>query len=309
MGWAGSASACALLLSAVSGCGREESPLHRAPSAFEAAPLPPPTPARRAELERAITDLADIPRGPRGYAWAGEARSFAPKFDGEAERRPPDPFLRLVEAGPEAIPYLLARLTDSALTMIRTAPGDDLPMGAMWRSTEIAYDPSDADERRAVEQAIPASERALATGVEEDRECRDSQSMEEHTLRVGDVCFVILGNITNRRYAAIRGQPTRNFVVNSPVLDPRLAAAVRAMWEGRDPRRTLAARLARDLEGTPADLRLRRRAGRPSASRTTSPRRLPSSSQPRSTRCASTRRGLPPSMRGTEPTRATFSWH
>ena len=52
-----------------------------------------------------------------------------------------------------------------------------------------------------------------------------------------------------------------NFVVNSPVLDPRIATAVRAMWKGRVPRRTLAARLARDLEETPAALRLRRRAG------------------------------------------------
>ena len=193
MRWSRFAAACALSLSALTGCGGEVSPPHWLPSAFPVASLPPPTPARQAQLERAITDLAEIPRGPRGYAWAGEARTFAPRYDREAERRPPDDILRLVEAGPEAIPLLLARLTDPTLTMLRIAPRDDLGTGAMWRSTEIAYDPSDADERRAVEQAIPASERAPATGVEADRERRDSQSMAEHTLRVGDVCFVILG--------------------------------------------------------------------------------------------------------------------
>lgn len=47
---------------------------------------------------------------------------------------------------------------------------------------------------------------------------------------VGDLCFDLIGLIVNRRYRSVRYQPTAIVVVNSPVLCPALAMAVRDEW-------------------------------------------------------------------------------
>jgi hypothetical protein len=57
---------------------------------------------------------------------------------------------------------------------------------------------------------------------------------EPYTIRVGDVCFILIGQIVNRRLTAARYQPTGFVFVNSPVEAPALAARVRADWSGVD---------------------------------------------------------------------------
>jgi len=52
----------------------------------------------------------------------------------------------------------------------------------------------------------------------------------EYTVAVGDLCFNIVGDIVNRRYEAVRYQPTAIVIVNSPVLCPDLRDAVRSEW-------------------------------------------------------------------------------
>jgi hypothetical protein len=69
-------------------------------------------------------------------------------------------------------------------------------------------------------------------------------------VTVGDACFALLGQITNRAYQAVRYQPTMCFVVTSPTRDPRVARAVRAQWAGKDLRAALAARLLADFHTT-----------------------------------------------------------
>ena len=55
-------------------------------------------------------------------------------------------------------------------------------------------------------------------------------NLSRHTVAIGDICFVAIGEIANRDYMAVRYQPTGCIVVNSPVRDKALAAELRAIW-------------------------------------------------------------------------------
>lgn len=67
-------------------------------------------------------------------------------------------------------------------------------------------------------------------------------------MTVGDLCFEILGAITNRRYAVFAYQPTSSAYVRSPVLDDRLATYLRHAWGGADFERRLADSLVADAK-------------------------------------------------------------
>ena len=67
-----------------------------------------------------------------------------------------------------------------------------------------------------------------------DRVDRDHE-FDRYTLKVGDLCYVAVGQIVNRGLRAVRYQPTRCLVVNSPLETPALAAAVKTDWEGLAP--------------------------------------------------------------------------
>jgi hypothetical protein len=54
----------------------------------------------------------------------------------------------------------------------------------------------------------------------------------KYTLRVGDLCFVAIGQIVNRHLNAVRYQPSGCLVINSPVETPSLAESVRKDWKG-----------------------------------------------------------------------------
>ncbi len=54
----------------------------------------------------------------------------------------------------------------------------------------------------------------------------------DYAIRVGDLCFVLIGQIVNRQLNVVRYQPSACLVVNSPVETPALAVAVRNDWAG-----------------------------------------------------------------------------
>jgi hypothetical protein len=48
-----------------------------------------------------------------------------------------------------------------------------------------------------------------------------------YTVRVADVCYVLVGQIVNRQLLAVRYQPSAGLIVNSPIEYPSLAQKVR----------------------------------------------------------------------------------
>lgn len=53
-----------------------------------------------------------------------------------------------------------------------------------------------------------------------------------YTVTVGDVCFALVGQITNRYLLPIRYQPTAELIVNSPAHTSKLAERTRKDWTG-----------------------------------------------------------------------------
>ena len=90
----------------------------------------------------------------------------------------------------------------------------------MWLCTE--YDARDAAPR--IYSAGPRKTGSLDLG-------RDN-AVSSYTARVGDLCFVAIGQIVNRNLRAIRYQPSACLVINSPVERPVLAELVRKDWGG-----------------------------------------------------------------------------
>jgi hypothetical protein len=74
--------------------------------------------------------------------------------------------------------------------------------------------------------------------------------VKPYAVKIGDVCFVLVGQIVNRQLNAVRYQPTGLLLVNSPVETPALAKRVRADWSGIGEQGVKNALLA-DLSATP----------------------------------------------------------
>jgi hypothetical protein len=82
----------------------------------------------------------------------------------------------------------------------------------------------------------PGRERECLTCAGENRKDRiDGQKIDgDYQIKIGDVCFVLIGQIVNRNLNAARYQPTGGQIVNSPIVKPSLAEKVRADWAGLD---------------------------------------------------------------------------
>jgi hypothetical protein len=55
-----------------------------------------------------------------------------------------------------------------------------------------------------------------------------------YTVKVGDICYVALGQIVGRPYQAVMYIPTGIIGINSPTQDPELAKEIRAEWSSND---------------------------------------------------------------------------
>jgi hypothetical protein len=173
------------------------------------------------ELIDGLQDEASEGLGTHSTAWADGflASDEEPKFRGGvlgSAKPAVSPVMReLVRRGVAVLPDLLEHLEDARPTKLVVK----LPFGfgGMWHSDEYEY--RFADEAR------------HPVGVN-SREGPDEMRMTngQYPVRVGDLCYVVVGQIVNRRLNVVRYQPSGCNVINSPVETPSLAAAVRADW-------------------------------------------------------------------------------
>jgi hypothetical protein len=127
------------------------------------------------------------------------------------------PVLReLVRRGVRALPDLFRHLSDPrASKRVVVNKG----FGSNWHSDES-------------HPRFPDSNRQ-PPGVNGDRDLHKRHNhIDKYTLRVGDLCYVAIGQIVNRSLLTVRYQPTACWVVNSPVETPALAQAAKADWDG-----------------------------------------------------------------------------
>jgi HEAT repeat protein len=189
-----------------------------------------------------IADLARIDSPDYGFSSTMAGNAFAPipssghfglvlLIDHGLKRNLA--FTSLVELGPKALPFLLESLDDQ--TPIKLATENFCCGGSIFRGHEIEAN------------AFNRHEATALANVDTEESFRATRSLGEYTTKVGDICFVLIGQITNRSYNAVRYQPTFCIVVNSTVQDKQLAAEVRAIWGKSDYRQKLLDSLLVDL--------------------------------------------------------------
>lgn len=200
------------------------------------APPADPTLAKLSE-EQLIDRLRDA--APATGPGLGSIESFWPMGSGvlltggAVSMRVDSPaMVELARRGQRALAPLLVHLTDARPTQLVYA----VPKAMAGRTTSLAF--SDEYDPR-VTGSTPVG---VNTG--ERTPLGDSGI---YTFRVGDLCYVILGQIVNRELRAVRASGEKAAVfsghfspnpgdsfqtINSPIERPALAAAARADWSG-----------------------------------------------------------------------------
>jgi hypothetical protein len=159
------------------------------------------------------------------------AEEKAPQFNsGVLGAQPPTipPQMReLVRRGLASLPALIRHLDDKRLT--RLVVGGDISFGSerpentgrfvfMFQYFSDEYDARNRPAKRTF--CSPP--------------CRESYFHGTYTVRVGDVCYALVGQIVNRNLIPVHYQPTAGLVVNSPIETPTLIERVTADWHGLD---------------------------------------------------------------------------
>lgn len=132
----------------------------------------------------------------------------------------------LVRRGPAALPELLKHLRDARTTKLAVGEGSGGFFMFQYFSNEYL-------EREPKKGIASCSQR-----------CLERAFAGSYAVKVGDICFVIVGQIVNRNLQAVRYQPTAGLVVNSPIEVPELADRLWADWHGVDSEGLKAALLA-----------------------------------------------------------------
>ena len=188
------------------------------------------------EIKGMIAGLAALDRPDFGLSATLSGNAFSP-VPGQSRAdtmlltdhglQPSDSLKQLVALGPDALPFLLDALDDQTPTKITIEHGGGI--GIMRQASELHLNPVNPAE----EAVYKAREKSPA------REEEEKEHITSYTVKVGDVCFVAIGQIVGRSYQAVRYQPTACIMLNSPVHDSKLCAEVRAIWKSKEPRRKL----------------------------------------------------------------------
>jgi HEAT repeat protein len=215
------------------------------------ASRPPLTVERKQHIQQLITELATVDHIDFGLSpatLAGPTFAPLPEHQGRVQvllltgqpMKTASAFRSLVEIGPEALPFLLEALTDRRPTRLKVRPAQFTSFGS-----ELMGNPLNALERR----LLPEEE--TDRNKEEDEETGPIDY--PYTVKVGDVCFVAIGQIVGRPYSALRYIPSGFLAINSPLERKALRERVRAIWSSKDPAQKLFDSLLLDYatEGIP----------------------------------------------------------
>ena len=191
---------------------------------------PPVSKEEEARILKLIRNLANIGSPDFGLSPTMSGDAFAPVPTArqagamlltDHHLNTSDDFVELVRLGPKALPILLKALDDQTPTKLVMKHDDGF--GGMWFANELRGNPGNDAEQKVL-ATVPRQE----FGSPRD-------AISSYTVKIGDVCFVIVGQIVGRSYQAVRYQPTACIVINSPSHDAKLAQQVRTIWSSPEP--------------------------------------------------------------------------
>jgi hypothetical protein len=199
--------------------------------------------AQTKRIKGLIADLAKLDSADAGLSATFSGSDFAP-VPGQSQVgtllltdhqvKKSQTLRDLVALGPDALPHLLDALDDKTPTKIVIK--HEFGIGGMWYDSELDFNEVNPAEAAVYKARVEAREKERAKGAK--REVFES-GVASHTVTVGDVCFVAIGQIVGREYSAVRYQPTACIVINSTTHDAKLCAEVRAAWASKEPAKKL----------------------------------------------------------------------
>jgi ankyrin repeat protein len=173
-----------------------------------------------ANIPKLIDQLVKVKDSDFGYSQSVTGSVFTP-WDTEGHfqtgllfQKPPvqsGALRELVKLGVAALPHLVAHLDDKRLTGIKIE--HNAPIGGLFFGDGM-------DQNGRTDKAITVK----------TPEAEQGDRLTAHTLTVGDLCYVAIGQIVNRRFDAVRYVPTAIVVVNSPTKSPALRERVKKAW-------------------------------------------------------------------------------
>jgi len=222
--------------------------LGKVPS-IKLAPRLPLTEERKQRVKKLIAELANVENPDFGmsatltgsaFAPLPEQRQFHMGLVTDHRTKTSDALRSLVEIGPDALPFLLEALEDKTPTNLKIEPFGG-PLGTTDFGTELEGNPLNPVERRVLScHPLPRLEVRLFPGKTAQESEEDEDDFEgSYTLKVGDICFVAVGQIVGRAYSAVRYQPSAIVIINSPLERKALRERVRAIWSSKDPAQKL----------------------------------------------------------------------
>jgi hypothetical protein len=151
----------------------------------------------------------------------------------------PPQMRELVRRGISALPTLIAHLNDARPTKLEVG-NEEVPAGSTQQRTVgvnffmFEYFSNEYDPR--IRTSVRVSTK--------DYLMKDFNG--RYTVKVGDVCYALIGQIVNRSLLPVRYQPSAGLVVNSPIETPALIERVKNDW-GTAGAETLRASLLADI--------------------------------------------------------------
>jgi len=157
-------------------------------------------------------DTQSVGLHPTAWAVGFVAEDSTPEFAGGVLGSAPPvahPQIKeLVKRGAAAVPELIVHLSDVRPTKLKV--GGNF---YMFQYFSDEYDPKHHNPKGG---DYPEWEKKDFSG--------------DYTVKVGDVCYAIIGQIVNRSLMAIRYQPTAGLVINSPIEAPEIIKKVKNDW-------------------------------------------------------------------------------
>jgi hypothetical protein len=172
--------------------------------------------------DKLIDDLSQIDSQAPGLHGTASFSGFIaedkpPQFRvgilGSPAPKTPPQMRELARRGPAVLPQLIAHLDDKRPTKLKI--GGEFFMFSYFSDE---YDPKDRPTKDS-----PRSREKLQRSFDGG-----------YTVKVGDVCYALIGQIVNRSLNPVRYQPTGGLIINSPLEAPVLIERVKKDWGGLD---------------------------------------------------------------------------
>jgi len=208
------------------------------------------------EIEELIRDLSGATRkdlainsGPYDGSVFVPVGKFGMDGDwtGEKAEGISDAVRRLIEIGPDALPYLLESLDNDTRTeiVIQSVESSGGIAGGMAFDEWTRGNPANPTEQR----VLRLNRYGYSPSVRTKDEAFLPDEMESYRVKVGDIAFVIIGHIVGRKYVCLSspGVKSSGVLVISPVHREKLRSQIQEIWKTKNPKQKVLESLLLDF--------------------------------------------------------------